>query len=176
MHRAGREDLLQKRRIAHERLTIGDQHIWLRDQAPLHAGNAQLPCGFAFGQLVEMLNKRVFFWPGTTKGPIGYGLRHFSRYQREKPVLLRVDFAALIAKNSRAVPLFCRYNSGAPRCSYGKKSPRDKSTFVPAEQFHGSPSVVVEVTFSSDVVLPEDVRFAYDPSGPWRSMLLPGKD
>ena len=47
----------------------------------------RVPNGFVFEDLVEILNGRVFFWPGAVGGPISYGVRHFERYQNEKPVI-----------------------------------------------------------------------------------------
>ena len=159
MERAGRTELLRVRRHGYERVTIGKTVILLRDQAPLHRGNLRLPNGFSFEDFVESLNQRVFFWPGTAAGPISYGLRHFERYRQESPVLLRIDYRSLLLANSSAVPLYCRYNSGSPRCSDGRKSPRGPDTFVSTVDFDGTPSQVVEVTFSSDVDLPTHTEF-----------------
>lgn len=159
------------RRPGYERVTIGNTLILLRDQAPLHRGNLKLPNGFSFEEFVESLNRRVFFWPGTTKGPISYGLRHYERYRQESPVLLRINYQSLVQVNPSAVPLFCRYNSGSPRCSNGRKSPRGPDTFVPTTDFKGTPSQVVEVTFSSEIELPAHTKFGTKPNGPWSFLL-----
>lgn len=55
----------------------GQRHI--RDQFPLHEGNCALLGGWTFADLVQDLNERVFFWPGTEGGPTDYGRRHFAR-------------------------------------------------------------------------------------------------
>ena|SRR5712691_7943752 len=98
--------------------------IVVRDQAPLHEGNLSLPRGYTFEDFIESLNGRIFFWPGSAAGPIPHGIRHFERYEQECPVILRVEFQSLLHANPGAEPLYCRYNSGSPRCSNGKKSPR----------------------------------------------------
>ena len=144
--------------------------ILVRDQAPLHSGNLELPNGFSFADFIESINRNVFFWPGTEAGPISYGLRHFERYRQERPVLLRVDYQSLILSNPAAIPLFCKYNSGAPRCSNGKKSPRGLNTFLSAVAFNGTPSQVVEVTFRSAIKLPAGTKIGRHPNGPWHSL------
>jgi hypothetical protein len=167
MERAGRTDLLRVRRRGHERVTVANRVILIRDQAPLHRGNVSLPRGYTFEQFVESLNRRIFFWPGTDAGPISYGVRHFERYQPEHPAILKIDFQSLIDSNPAAYPRYCRFNSGSPRCSYGQKSPRGPNTFLSADQFSGTPSKVVEVTFDGPLVLPEDTKVGRNPAGPW---------
>jgi hypothetical protein len=168
MELAGRADLLRIRRRGHEWLNIGQESILTRDQAPLHEGNVELINGFSFEDLVESINRRSFFWPGTAAGPISYGVRHFRRYQKEHPVILKIAFQSLLNMNRGVDPLYCKYNSGSPRCSGGNKSPRGPDTFLPAARFNGAPSKVVEVTFGVPIVLPADARVGNRPAGPWR--------
>jgi hypothetical protein len=170
METAGRNDLLQARRISHERITVGKAVIMVRDQAPLHRGSINFDDGYTFDRFVESLNRRIFFWPGTVHGPISYGMRHFERYEEEGPIILRVLFQSLLAANPSAEPRYCGYNSGSPRCSYGNKSPRGVSTFLRADEFGGTPSKVVEVTFNEPMILPADTKYGRHPSGPWRSL------
>ncbi len=168
--RAARSDLVRRRRDRHERISIGRDVIVIRDQAPLHRGNLSLPSGYTFEDFVESLNSRVFFWPGTAAGPISYGIRHFERYRNEGPSILRLTLASLLSANTFANAMFCRYNSGSPRCSYGVRSPRGPQTFLPAAEFEGTPGQVVEVTFDSELALPSDTEVGSCPSGPWRSL------
>jgi hypothetical protein len=79
------------------------------------------------------------------------------RYATEQPLILRVKVRDLIDANPDTNPQFCRYNSGAPRCSPkrpGRRSPRGPDTFVAASDFSGSPSKVVELVFPTAVKLP----------------------
>jgi hypothetical protein len=168
--RAGRLDLVSRRRNEHERISIGRDMIVIRDQAPLHRGNLSLPSGYTFEEFTKSLNSRVFFWPGTAAGPIGYGIRHFERYKNENPAILRLTLASLLLANTLANATFCRYNSGSPRCSYGVRSPRGPQTFLPAAEFEGTPSQVVEVTFAIELALPADTEVGSHPSGPWRPL------
>lgn len=167
MVKGGRRELLRRRRSRHEVVHIDGCDIWLRDQAPLHEGNLVLCGGWSFSDLVETLNRRVFFWPGTESGPNEYGHRHLSRYLLERPVLIRVRTSELLDANSESSVEFCRYNSGSPRYSGGRPSPRGPDTFVSAASFDGSPSNVVELVFRDGAMLPGTLRVGTNSTGPW---------
>jgi hypothetical protein len=167
---AGRSDLLKTRRREGQEIKIGKTTVHIRDQAPLHAGNMRLDPAWTVEDFVLHLNERVFFWPGTQKGPISYGLRHYQRYQRDQPAMLRVPTQALFLANPDSLPLFCRYNSGSPRCNGGRKSPRTIATFLPADLADFGVSQVVEVTFRGAVNLPKETRLGPRPTGPWRPL------
>jgi len=143
----------------------------LRDQSPLHQGNIALVGGYTYDDVIEQINRWIFFWPGTAEGPISYGVRHFERYREENPVILRMNIRSLLGSNPEVQPKFCRYNSGSPRCSNGAKSPRGPETFVPAGKFAETPGKVVEVTFEESIVLPADTTIGNHPNGPWRPLL-----
>lgn len=171
MLRAGRTDLLRARRRNSVAVTIDGRVIMLRDQKPLHKGSMQLPNGLTFEQFVEVLNSRIFFWPGAYEGPISYGVRHYGRYKTEGPAILRIRLESLLEANPSCKPLFCRYNSGSPRCFSAQKSPRSHRTFMSSEEFQEPPSAVVEVTFEQELSLPSDVQFGWHPSGPWKKLV-----
>ncbi len=158
---------IRTRRTEHRLVQNATDTISVRDQSPLHRGNLNLEDGFSFEDLVLMLNSRVFFWPGTVVGPTDYGVRHFHRYVAESPVILRVPTVELLEANPSLMPMFCRYNSGSPRCTSGRKSPRGKGTFVNNTSFDGSPSEVVELTFEGTVVLPASTGIGSKPTGPF---------
>lgn len=170
MGRANRAELIRSLRRGPRQLSVDGRMITIRDQDRLHRGNASIPNGYTFEDLIETLNGRVFFWPGFIGGPISYGVRHFERYQKEQPVIIRVGCEALVVANSGVAPRFCRYNSGSPRCSNGNRSPRGPETFLLAQDFHETPSKVVEVTFDQVVTLPQDAECGETPTGPWRSL------
>lgn len=147
---------------------IDGEVIRIRDQTPLHKGNLSLPPSWSYEDLVELLNDRVFFWPGDADGPIDYGERHFAKYAGEFPVVLRVPTADVLAANPGAPPEFSRYNSGSPRWSGGRPSPRGPDTFLGVGEFGMPPSRVVEVAFASRVRLPDRTEIADGASGPWQ--------
>jgi hypothetical protein len=152
-------------------VTVDGERVLLRDQAPLHARNMRLTDGWSFEQFLRHLNDRVFFWPGGTGGPISYGVRHFDRYEREAPVVVRVPFAELLAANPGITPELCRYNSGSPRWSRGLAAPRGRDTFATPDVATFAPAQVVEVTFPGRVRLPRFTEVASHPSGPWTALL-----
>jgi hypothetical protein len=172
MRRADRNGLLRTRRQNHERIEINGARVTLCDQKPLRSGNIELTGGFTFEDFVEALNARVFFWSGKDDGPTHSGKRHFARYKSESPVILRCRFQSLLSANPSTEPLFCPYNSGAPRTVNERKSPRGPDTFSKAFDFPRTPSKVVEVTFLKKVVLPSDAEFGNDPIRSWQELFL----
>lgn len=165
---SGQESLLRSRRIGSSLLSSGRESIRLQSQSPLYAGNIAFDPTWNLGDFIECLNEHVFFWPGTRDDPIKYGRNHFnSRWWSETPVALRMRTSKLFELNATGGPLFCRFNSGAPRCINGRKSPRGSSTFMPADRFEGTASQVVEVVFPSSAHLPNSTEFGTSLRGPW---------
>lgn len=167
LENAGEKTWIDRKRLQTVSVTIAGVTIDIRDQQPLYAGKTQLHGGWKFEDLIRALNSRVFFWPGWEEKPIGYGLRHFSRYEGDSPVLLRIASVDAFALNEQ--PLFCKYNSGSPRTTRGKGSPRGPSTFVESGRAPFTPSQVVEVTFSDSASLPRKIEWSTSPYGPWAS-------
>ena len=155
MRAAGDERWLRERRRDPQRLSLGGETVWLRDQAPLAAGAIALLGGWTFERLVEEINHRVYFWPGTRSGPIQQAWENFHAF-RGLPgtVTLRIPFEA-VARACHPFQLqVTAVNVGAPRTSGGKKSPRGPHTFASPGAFPGTPSDVREVAVRD--VLPLD--------------------
>jgi hypothetical protein len=124
-----------------------------KNQAPLHAGNIELLGGWAFLDLLTRLSELVFFWPGNEQGPIKYGQRHLgSSFWQDSPAMLRLPTRDLLELNRE--PLFCRFNSGSPRWSRGKPSPRGPQTFLPCHKFNKAAGDVIELVFPEVAYLP----------------------
>jgi hypothetical protein len=168
---AGEEQKTETRRTETVALRTRSDEVLLRDQAPLHAGSIEFEGGWDLDRLVHELNRRVFFWAGRENCMGKYGKNHFRRYESERPAILRVRFDDLMSSNDGLEPHFCKYNSGAPRCSNGSKSPRGPRTFLPAGSCSYTSSEVVEVTFVSSVNLPGSTEISYHPVGPWDHLL-----
>jgi len=162
--------LLKHKRAASLQTEHNGVQVQVRDQAPLHLGNIRFEGGWTFADLLQSLNGRVFFWPGKSAGPIPYGVRHFCRYRRDNPVILRVRFDDVINANPECPPEFCKFNSGSPRCTGGQRSPRGPNTFLSAQEACFSPASVVEVTFPNRMFLPSVVEFASSLEGPWQAL------
>jgi len=150
----GAAQLLRTRRGTHEVVSVDGKRVHIRDQSPLHRGNVTLDDGWSFDDFVDHLNRHVFFWPGSVDGPIEHGRRHFQRNAAEDTVVFVLRTEAVLSANPTSVPYFCRYNSGAPRCSGGAKSPRGADTFQTADSFPRTAGAVVEVVFNGRVSLP----------------------
>jgi len=159
-----------ERRRRHTIVRIGGRSVHVRDQTPLHEGSIAFDRGWGIARLVEHINSHVFFWPGSVSGPIASGLNHYARYASERPAILRIPIQSLLRANAGRTPLFCRFNSGAPRVSGGKYSPRGASTYAPASRFPGTRSQVIEVVFRGFVALPEDTAMGRSPSGNWQRL------
>ncbi len=138
--------------------------VLVRDQKPLSAGAIAFEDGWDLQRFVTHVNAHVFFWPGDASRPITAGMNHYARYAHEQPVILRFRVEAGILSQFR----FCRYNSGAPRCSGGRKSPRGSQTYLSADQFQGSASDVKEVVAVEKFSFPPCAEIAASPLGPWR--------
>lgn len=154
-------------RRGHRFLTNGRQ---IRDQDPLHSGNISFSGGWGLKDLITHLDEHVFFWPGWEHGPIQSGKNHFQRYAGEKPIILRVKTREILDENIMLTPLFCKYNSGAPRCTKGKGSPRGPETFLPAAEFPFPPTNIIEVTYRSSVSLPAPVQVISYPNDNWQEL------
>ncbi len=165
---AGRSDLLRQRRVEGVSMPTPSGSVLLRDQRPLIAANIAFEGGWTVGDLVEFLNRHVFFWPGSTDGPISYGRSHFHRYADERLVVLRIRLRSLIGVNPFIQPVFSAYNSGAARQNAGRPIPRGPRTFVPCRRFTRKRHEVKEVAFAGSVVLPSDAEFGSSLEGPWR--------
>ena len=151
---ADRPDVLRERRTDYVTVRGGEAEVVLKDQLPLIAANVELTGGWTFADFVEHLNRHVFFWPGTEEGPIGTGRRLLRSYADDSPAVIRVPTADLFTANESLEPLFCPFNSGAPRYHSGKPAPRGPDLYAPAGQFPRRASEVVELVFSGSVMLP----------------------
>lgn len=169
LRRLGGQALNLQRRINHEEFVIDNLMVSVRDQIALISRNIEFNDGLMIENLNEILNERVFFWPGTIERPIPTGMRHFQRYEQEQPAVLRIETQRLFDVNN-IQPSFCKYNSGGPRCSRGRRSPRGNSTFLPADQNDYNPSDVVEVTFVGNVLLPDNTQIKGETWTQWNQL------
>lgn len=170
LHRAGEPQRARQHRPASVSIEVDGEILHIRDQAPLKRGNLALSSDWMFEDVVELLNSRVFFWPGTARGPVPSGERHFLRYADEAVAILRVPTGELFAANPNVVPEFCKWNSGAPRWSRGIQPVRGPSTFGHAAELSYRGREVVELTFTRPVVLPSGTVVGPSASGPWASL------
>jgi hypothetical protein len=148
-----------QRRTAHIQTLIGGRVVKIRDQKPFAEGAISFEDGWNPELFIRLLNAHVFFWPGTAAGPQKPGRAHLDRYREECPKVLRLNSTDILLDADRTPAKFSRYNSGAPRCSGGKRSPRGENTFLSASDFTGGMKQVVEVAVPSDVRLPSKIHW-----------------
>lgn len=164
-------NFLRTRRVGHYEINNGSFVARLRDQDPLFEKIVMknLQGGWSFGDFVNSLNSRVFFWPTEKDLRI-----HYLRYenQGEFPQILKFSTADIFTIN-KIEPEFCRLNSGAPRCSsyYVEGAPpRGPQTFQKAPKYLGSPSSIREVTFLNTCILPKEFWLSSHPNSPFRKV------
>jgi len=159
------KEFLRTRRPAHETVTLNKRTLHIRDQKPVIVTvlSKSLTDGDS-GDFIELLNKRVFWWPTLNRLN-----RHYNVYAAEKPVILRVETAEMLKLNPK--PEFCHLNSGATRChpAHGGHAPlRGSNSFLYAKDYNMSIASVAEVTFIDECDLPETIWTASNPDGPWK--------
>jgi len=149
----------------------GDHDAGLRDQQKLQQGHVEYRGGWGPRELLSAINGRVFFWPGDQDDPNRYGRKFADAYRGrgQTPMMLRIAFLDLLQPNPGTPAHFCKFNSGAPRTTAGRKSPRGPDTFQTAEEWHGPPSRVAEVSFVGKVVLPQSAE-VWDQALGWRKL------
>jgi hypothetical protein len=155
-------------RAANLPVRFGRHLVSIRDQCALRKHQVRLVGGWLWEDLISEINRRVFFWPGSQNGPNQYG-RNFTEAYRKRghhTITIRVGFRALMEANPRNAPYFCKFNSGAPRMSAGKRSPRGPATFLLHRDWCDPPSGVAEVSFLGKVVLPSSAE-VQDTDGRW---------
>jgi hypothetical protein len=151
---AARLDLLRERRPTAISLLVEGETVVLKDQRPLIEANLSLEPPWTFGDFVEFLNQRIYFWPGDAIGPIVSGARLLAHYAEELPLVLRVRVADLLNANPGATPLFSPYNSGAPRMQRGRAVSRGPNLFRSAQAAQRRRFEVIEVAFRAPLKLP----------------------
>lgn len=161
-------DFLRTRRNDHTLLQLNGVAVSIRDQQPItRALDRCLTDNWTREDFIYFLNQRVFTWPNLKRLNI-----HFSRYEAESPIILRLPTDELLRINQD--PLLTNLNSGATRCipKYRGAPPRGKNTFKLIEEYPGTPGSVAEVTFLQKCILPKMIEIGSHPVGPWERLQL----
>jgi hypothetical protein len=154
LEKAGMREVARVRRKIPLTLETERRPIVLKDQRPLIFANVELQDGWSEADFVEHLNRHVFFWPGDSNGPVKHGQRLFGAYEASQPLVVRIPTADLIKSNQHCEPMFCQFNSGAPRMQGGRRVLRGPNLYLSAEAFPRPASKVVELVFGGRVTLP----------------------
>jgi hypothetical protein len=164
------KQFLGTRRAIHCTKEIDDKIYHIRDQKPISTKNLQkcLTNGWTVEDFLNLLNSRVFFWPTIKRLN-----SHYSRYEGENPVIIKVSSSSLFSLNNHAE--FSRLNTGATRSnSYLNGSPpvRGEGTFLPSHQYENTIGSIAEVTFPDSCQLPNNFFIGLSPNGPWEEVTL----
>lgn len=170
LHAGGRDDLLDKKRENAVTININGETVHIRDQKPLIEKNIEFTDGCSLERFIELLNRHVFFWPGGENGPNKSGREHWGRYKTERPVpvILRFSSDVLLTRENRGRVRVCKFNSGAPRCRNGRRSPRGEETFVDSKFAKFTKSRTVEVVLKGPLILSGKIWIGKTPGGPWK--------
>ena len=95
LRRAGRSNLLIRRREEDVEVKLAFLAVVIRNQLPLDPRSLQLDEGWSIARYVHALNSRVFFWPGTKNGPNEDGERMVNRDWVKGVAMIRVRSASL---------------------------------------------------------------------------------
>ena len=169
----GQQHWIRQKRLKPVHLIIDSERICVTDQSPLVESNIEFQGGWTIADLIECLNRRVFFWRGPKGGLLAKDRGHHERYSSSgfDLVFLRIPFAEVAALNEGRGPEFCKYNSGAARQNDGKPIPRGSQTFLPAVMANFGIGQVREVCFRDFVLLPPSVEFSVEGwNGPWKGL------
>lgn len=158
------------KRVEKIKINVEGFEIIIRDQHPISevALEKCLTDGWTCSDYFKCLNKRIFMWSDQNRLQ-----RHYDRYKKEKPSILKLETRNIIGLNSHVK--FSRINSGAtrPNSYLGGIAPmRGKDTFLQAENFELSVSNVAEVTFESRCILPSTILLANSPKGNWKQIKI----
>lgn len=172
--KAGRQlKWLRKRRDKMVRFVIDGDGIVLTDQLPINEKNIAFQEGWTLPNLIEAINRRVFFWRGRDKGLLRTNQGHFGKYANagNQMVFIRVSFQETNLLNAKRGPEFCKHNSGAARKYGGKPIPRGPKTFVRPPEADFQRGQVQEVVFRDFVALPDAAEVCVGSwEGPWEPL------
>lgn len=169
----GRSALVRVRRTRLEEFEVDGDTIRLTDQKPIKEANISFQDGWSLADLIEAINRRVFFWRGPPTGLLKKDQGHFEKYEEagHSLVFLRSGFAETVRLNAERGPELCKYNSGAARMNDGRPIPRGRATFVPPKQADFALGKVREVVFRDFVDLPSSAELCEGSwRGPWQKV------
>jgi hypothetical protein len=144
-------------------IRVGGQTVVLRNQRALNPQALDLPFDCSLSDYVAFLNNRVYFWPGTSVGPIAEGVRLLSHGSSVPSAIIRVDSKSLLESNEQAAILVATCNTGATWVNGSDKSLRALDLFRPLSEYSDDPRAIVEVSFINAARLPKCSEYLTKP-------------
>jgi len=175
----GRHHLLRQRRENMEEFMVDGDTIRLTDQKPIVEASIIFQDGWVLADLIEAINRRVFFWRGPASGLLRKDQWHFAKYHAagHSLVFLRLNLKETIQANADRGPELCKYNSGAARMNGGQPIPRGLSTFVRPEIACFDIGELREIVFRDFIEIPLFTEFCEGSwKGPWQELWQDGDE
>lgn len=173
----GQLEWLRKRRGSMIRFVVDGESIVLTDQLPINEKKIAFQEGWTLPDLIEAINRRVFFWRGSDAGLLRSNQGHFGKYENagNQMVFIRVLFQETNRLNAERGPELCKHNSGAARQYDGEPIPRGPKTFVRPPEADFQRGEVQEVVFCDFVALPDAAEVCVGSwEGPWEPLFQEG--
>ncbi len=120
--------------------------FYLRDQKPLHA-KALANCldGITPSEWLQLLNARVFLWPGRARAD---KLLHAREYRGQPQLLLQLDARPLLTRHADQTAV-TRINTGSV---IRKAARRGRESFIPLQNFPATPKMeIAEVAILNSI-------------------------
>lgn len=171
LERANRSRFVRQRRTQDLILQVEMLQVLIRNQISLEPSLLDLGPTCTLEEYVACLNSYVFFWPGTTLGPISDGLRMFERTNGTPAVIIRVPTASLIGTNGASPKYVTTCNTGKTWTERGMRVRRDPQVFQCLNAFSGQPASIREICFKGEIRFPDDAELGTGPAGPWTKLL-----
>ncbi len=167
----GREHLLRERRVRSTHVIVNGSPVLIRDQLQIRPNSLRLEPNTTIQDYLDELNRRVFFWPGTARGPQRSGRGHFSVYWRQGGVfVIRLSLRSLLKANPGRDLFVAKCNSGSARHHSGRPVERGPSTFRRLNDAPLRAASVVELSFIERADLPDDAEFSVALDGLWQPL------
>jgi hypothetical protein len=170
---------LRKRRDSMISFEVDGDSIVLTDQLPINEKNIAFQDGWTLPDLIEAINRRVFFWRGSDAGLLCSNQGHFRKYENAgiQMMFIRVSFQETNRLNTERGPELCKHNSGAARQYDGEPIPRGPRTFVRPPEADFQIGEVQEVVFCDFVDLSDAAEVCVGSwEGPWKPLFQEGHE
>lgn len=159
------------RRIFDKRIQLHNHTVVLRNQRALHPNAVELPTNCSLKEYVGFLNERVFFWPGTSSGPIAEGIRLLAGHPATLPaVVIRIETKSLIETNEASVFQVATCNTGAAWLDGSKKSRRSFDLCCALASYTADPGAIIEISLPGSAILPGSAEYSVGGLDRWTAV------
>lgn len=161
----------QGRRLSERRLRIDGLEVCIRNQRALDPEALQLGEDERLEHFLSYLDRRTYFWPGDTAGPVRDGQRMIDAHGDDLPAaIIRIPTRSLIDANLPRVLCVAAVNTGAAWHGGGRSARQLRSAVVQLADFAGDLRLIVECSFDGAAALPAPTEVAPPALIDWRQL------